>query len=241
MTKADSPKPPTKLETITLKVFIHCEGCRRKVKRIINGLDGIEAITIDSESGKVTVTGAVDAKALLQRLQKYGKHAEMWPSSNPAAGKGGNQQNQAKPNNNSSNNKNSSSASDTPAASKDNKKGGGKVEAATGEEAESPEKAKEARTESNANTGAGGGGKKGGGKKGGNSSSNGGGNGGGGAEPPSTSSIEMASDVPSLNKSIISNKNMAPQDYVQTGYTLQSAEYATHMFSDENANNCHIM
>ena len=33
------------VQIVTLKVVIHCEGCRRKIKRIIYGLDGNLALT----------------------------------------------------------------------------------------------------------------------------------------------------------------------------------------------------
>ncbi|KAI5082831.1 hypothetical protein GOP47_0002574 [Adiantum capillus-veneris] len=70
----------SKLETsITLKVLIHCEGCKRKVKRIIKCVDGVESVTIEPENGKVIVSGkGVDAKDVLQNLHKAGKHAEIW-------------------------------------------------------------------------------------------------------------------------------------------------------------------
>lgn len=102
MGKHDTSKLPIKPElAITLKVFIHCEGCSRKVKRIIKCVDGVDSVSIELESGKVTVTGCVDSKAVLQSLQKAGKHAEIWHN----AGKAVNLQNQAanKPANNKMN------------------------------------------------------------------------------------------------------------------------------------------
>lgn len=187
------------------------------MKKIINSVDGVQSITIDSNLGKVTVTGTVDSKTLVQKLQKAGKHAEPWAATSaPAAGKAVNQPNQPKTATNSNvNNKDESKKT----AKEKVGEGGGEVE-------------KDASNGSNKGEGVnnaggnGGGGKKGGGKKGG-------GGGGGGGEGPAF--VEMS------DSSAISNRNMA-QVSVQTGYSLHSAEYdATHMFSDENANNCHIM
>eukprot|EP00250_Pteridium_aquilinum_P024465 c29114_g1_i1 orf=1056-1868(-) len=270
MTKADSPKPPTKLETITLKVFIHCEGCRRKVRRIIRILDGVEDVTVDSATGKVTVTGTADVKTILQRLQKYGKHAEMWPSSNPApaaAPKAGG--NQPKPNNTNDSDNNSKKKSNpggdsggkaAAAAGNETKKGGGKKEEAApdavkGEDGAGKDKISEKSKEANSaevskeNTptqnGGGGGGGGGGGKKGGkkggngNNTSNGGSN---AAELPSVPIHDLpVISAPDTSIAVSANKSLAPYDSIQTGYTLHTAEYATHMFSDENANNCSIM
>ena len=41
---------------------------------------GVEEIKIEAESGRVTVAGSgIEAKTVIQRLQKYGKTAEVWP------------------------------------------------------------------------------------------------------------------------------------------------------------------
>lgn len=43
-------------------------------------------MNIDSQQQKVTVTGNIDAKTLIKKLVKTGKHAEMWPEK-PSSGK----------------------------------------------------------------------------------------------------------------------------------------------------------
>jgi hypothetical protein len=40
---------------------------------------GVYTTTVDSQQHKVTVTGNVDADTLIKKLQRSGKHAELWP------------------------------------------------------------------------------------------------------------------------------------------------------------------
>nr|GME09312.1 heavy metal-associated isoprenylated plant protein 33-like [Ipomoea batatas] len=77
------------LSTCVLKVNIHCDGCKHKVKKILQKIEGVYKIGIDSESGKVTVSGNVDPATLIKKFTKHGKHAELW-----GAPKGNNAQNQ---------------------------------------------------------------------------------------------------------------------------------------------------
>lgn len=69
-----------KIQTCVLKVNIHCDGCKRKVKKILQKIDGVYTTSIDSEQGKVTVSGNVDPATLIKKLAKSGKHAEVWGS-----------------------------------------------------------------------------------------------------------------------------------------------------------------
>ncbi|XP_073053701.1 uncharacterized protein [Primulina eburnea] len=71
-----------KIQTCILKVNIHCNGCKQKVKKILQKIDGVYTINIDSEQGKVTVSGDVDPSILIKKLTKNGKHAELWGASN---------------------------------------------------------------------------------------------------------------------------------------------------------------
>ncbi|XP_060219205.1 heavy metal-associated isoprenylated plant protein 35-like [Lycium barbarum] len=66
-------------KTWVLKVSIHCEGCKRKVKKILQQVHGVYAIDIDLKQQRATVTGDVEAESLLRKLQKSGKHAELIP------------------------------------------------------------------------------------------------------------------------------------------------------------------
>ncbi|KAL5163471.1 Heavy metal-associated isoprenylated plant protein 36 [Glycine soja] len=83
------PLEPLKYQTWFLKVSIHCEGCRRKVKKVLQSIDGVFTTTVDPQQQKVTVTGSVGVETLIRKLVKAGKHAEIWPE-NLAAGKGKN-------------------------------------------------------------------------------------------------------------------------------------------------------
>ncbi|PSR92689.1 Heavy metal-associated isoprenylated plant protein [Actinidia chinensis var. chinensis] len=79
-----------KIQTCVLKVNIHCDGCKSKVKKILQKIDGVYKISIDSEQGKVTVSGNVEPATLIKKLGKSGKHAELWGAPKP------NNQNQLK-------------------------------------------------------------------------------------------------------------------------------------------------
>ncbi|KAJ1395207.1 Heavy metal-associated domain, HMA [Sesbania bispinosa] len=73
------PSETLKYQTWFLKVSIHCEGCRRKVKKVLQSIDGVFTTTIDPQQQKVTVTGSVGVETLIRKLLKAGKHAEVWP------------------------------------------------------------------------------------------------------------------------------------------------------------------
>ncbi|KAG0472155.1 hypothetical protein HPP92_016701 [Vanilla planifolia] len=73
-----------KYQTLVLKVSIHCEGCKKKVKKVLQGIEGVYKVTIDSQRQKVTVTGNVNADTLIRKLLKAGKQAEVWPENKPA-------------------------------------------------------------------------------------------------------------------------------------------------------------
>ncbi|XP_010269490.1 PREDICTED: heavy metal-associated isoprenylated plant protein 3-like [Nelumbo nucifera] len=70
---------PLKYKTHILKVSIHCEGCKRKVKKVLQSIEGVYTVTIDLQKHKVVVNGNIDAETLIKKLQKTGKHAELWP------------------------------------------------------------------------------------------------------------------------------------------------------------------
>ncbi|XP_023747938.1 heavy metal-associated isoprenylated plant protein 36 [Lactuca sativa] len=69
------------LETWTLRVYIHCEGCKKKVFKVLQSIDGVYKTEIDSLQHKAIVTGSVDGNTLVQKLLKSGKHAEVLPES----------------------------------------------------------------------------------------------------------------------------------------------------------------
>ncbi|KAG2410748.1 hypothetical protein LR48_Vigan01g000400 [Vigna angularis] len=62
-----APPPPE----IVLRVFMHCEGCARKVRRSLKGFPGVEDILTDCKSHKVVVKGEkADPLKVLERVQR---------------------------------------------------------------------------------------------------------------------------------------------------------------------------
>nr|GEW37185.1 heavy metal-associated isoprenylated plant protein 3 [Tanacetum cinerariifolium] len=70
--KDDSaPPPPPPPQEIVLRVFMHCEGCARKVRKCLKGFDGVEDIQTDCKTHKVVVKGEkADPLKVLERVQK---------------------------------------------------------------------------------------------------------------------------------------------------------------------------
>ena len=75
-----SKEEALKVQTCVLKVNIHCDGCQKKVKKILNKIDGVYHTSIDPEQGKLTVSGVVDPATIIKKLNKAGKPAELWGS-----------------------------------------------------------------------------------------------------------------------------------------------------------------
>lgn len=65
--------------TCVLRVSIHCEGCKRKVIKLLRSLPGVENIEIERQQQRVVVTGDVSPESLIRKLVKSGKNAELWP------------------------------------------------------------------------------------------------------------------------------------------------------------------
>lgn len=62
------PQPP---QDIVLAVFMHCEGCARKVRRCLKGFEGVESVETDCRTHKVVVKGEkADPLKVLGRLQR---------------------------------------------------------------------------------------------------------------------------------------------------------------------------
>ncbi|KAM0870944.1 hypothetical protein ACQ4PT_039709 [Festuca glaucescens] len=72
---------PVECQVLVLRVSIHCEGCKKKVKKVLQHVDGVFRCDIDGRRNRVTVTASrkIDAGVLIARLHKSGKHAEPWP------------------------------------------------------------------------------------------------------------------------------------------------------------------
>ncbi|KAJ9135804.1 hypothetical protein P3X46_032940 [Hevea brasiliensis] len=67
-----------KIQTCVLKVNIHCDGCKQKVKKLLQRIEGVYQVNIDAEQQKVAVSGSVDSATLIKKLVRAGKHAEVW-------------------------------------------------------------------------------------------------------------------------------------------------------------------
>ncbi|XP_057517871.1 heavy metal-associated isoprenylated plant protein 26-like [Amaranthus tricolor] len=73
-------KKRKQLQTVEIKIKIDCEGCERKVRRSVEGMEGVTQIEIEPKQHKLTVTGYVDPKKVLARVKhRTGKRAEFWP------------------------------------------------------------------------------------------------------------------------------------------------------------------
>ncbi|XP_073056370.1 heavy metal-associated isoprenylated plant protein 7-like [Primulina eburnea] len=63
------PLPPP--QEIILKVYMHCEGCARKVRRCLKDFEGVEDVITDCRTSKVVVKGEkADPLKVLERVQK---------------------------------------------------------------------------------------------------------------------------------------------------------------------------
>ncbi|KAL2539636.1 Heavy metal transport/detoxification superfamily protein [Abeliophyllum distichum] len=66
----EPPAPPPPQEII-LKVYMHCDGCARKVRRCLKGFQGVEDVITDYKTSKVIVKGEkADPIKVLERVQR---------------------------------------------------------------------------------------------------------------------------------------------------------------------------
>ncbi|KAL8464282.1 hypothetical protein ACS0TY_033979 [Phlomoides rotata] len=78
--KSEEPAPPPPPpQEIVLKVFMHCEGCARKVRRCLKGFEGVEEVITDCKTSKVIVRGEkADPAKVFERVQrKNHRHVEL--------------------------------------------------------------------------------------------------------------------------------------------------------------------
>ncbi|XP_073048472.1 uncharacterized protein [Primulina eburnea] len=68
---AEQPQLPLPPQEIILKVYMHCEGCARKVSRCLQDFEGVEDVITDCRTSKVVVKGEkADPLKILERVQK---------------------------------------------------------------------------------------------------------------------------------------------------------------------------
>ncbi|GAV59295.1 HMA domain-containing protein [Cephalotus follicularis] len=72
-------KKRKQINTVALKIRMDCEGCARKVKKVLSGVKGAKSVEVDLKQQKATVIGKVDPKKVLKAAQSTKKKVEMWP------------------------------------------------------------------------------------------------------------------------------------------------------------------
>ncbi|XP_030459710.1 heavy metal-associated isoprenylated plant protein 8-like [Syzygium oleosum] len=76
--KEEMKKTEIPVKTVVLKIFMHCEGCVRDIKKTIYQMEGVLSVKPDMAGGTVTVKGAVEPPKLVEYIKKQmGKHAEI--------------------------------------------------------------------------------------------------------------------------------------------------------------------
>ncbi|KAF8118906.1 hypothetical protein N665_0002s0208 [Sinapis alba] len=77
---APPPPAPPKESTVVLKTKLHCEGCEHKIKKIVNKIEGVNSVAIDSAKDLVIVKGIIDVKQLTPYLnEKLKRNVEVVP------------------------------------------------------------------------------------------------------------------------------------------------------------------
>ncbi|WOL15741.1 hypothetical protein Cni_G24522 [Canna indica] len=197
---AEEGPEPLKYHTLALRVSLHCEGCKREVKRVLQHIEGVYKVSFDSQQHKVVVTGNVAPETLIKKLNKTGKHAELWPEPpkplDNAAGGGGGGGKKKKGKNKNKNRNDGGRANEPPENAESNQTASGDHDGsdkpdgeANGKEAAPPAEKQGGPDKPAANAGGGGGGGGGGkkkGKKGHNNSNN-------GSSNPGAAEAEVAS------------------------------------------------
>ncbi|KAG9133187.1 hypothetical protein Leryth_025656 [Lithospermum erythrorhizon] len=79
--KGEPPQPELNYKKWVLRVSVHCEGCKKKVKKLLSQVPSVHTVDIDIRQQRVTVIGNVEADTLIKKLLKSGKNAELWPES----------------------------------------------------------------------------------------------------------------------------------------------------------------
>ncbi|TYI82795.1 hypothetical protein E1A91_D05G246400v1 [Gossypium mustelinum] len=72
-------KKKKQTQTVALKIRMDCEGCARKVKKVLSGVKGAKSVDVDLKQQKATVTGNVEPKKVLAAAQTTKKKVELWP------------------------------------------------------------------------------------------------------------------------------------------------------------------
>lgn len=75
---AQNQKKEIPVKIVTLKIYIHCEGCANDIQKIFEKMKGVFSVDVNAEKSQVTVRGAVEETQLVEHIRKrLGKHAEI--------------------------------------------------------------------------------------------------------------------------------------------------------------------
>ncbi|KAF9594286.1 hypothetical protein IFM89_028943 [Coptis chinensis] len=66
----DEKKKEPSVQTVVLKIRLHCDGCTQRIRKIISKFKGVYDVAIDSQKDLVTVKGIMDMKALQPYLKE---------------------------------------------------------------------------------------------------------------------------------------------------------------------------
>ncbi|XAR64371.1 hypothetical protein NMG60_11024679 [Bertholletia excelsa] len=73
--KKEEKKEEPKVVEVVLKIFMHCDGCAKDIKRCIHKMNGVYTVEPDMKSSQVTVRGAFEPTKLVEYVnKKTGKH-----------------------------------------------------------------------------------------------------------------------------------------------------------------------
>ncbi|WJX74320.1 hypothetical protein P8452_57987 [Trifolium repens] len=67
-TNNNNKEDETKATKVVMKVDMHCEGCSSKIVKCIYGFEGVEKLDKGDGTGKLTVTGTIDAAKLRDKI-----------------------------------------------------------------------------------------------------------------------------------------------------------------------------
>lgn len=65
--------PAAAASAFVYKVDMHCEGCAKKIKRVVKHFDGVKDVTADTGGSKLTVVGKIDPVKLREKLEEKTK------------------------------------------------------------------------------------------------------------------------------------------------------------------------
>nr|GMD26645.1 heavy metal-associated isoprenylated plant protein 20-like [Ipomoea batatas] len=77
--KSGRKKKRKLMQTVDIRVKMDCDGCERRVRNAVSSMKGAKSVDINRKQNRVTVSGYVEPKKVLKKVQSTGKKAELWP------------------------------------------------------------------------------------------------------------------------------------------------------------------